>query len=206
MNSYQAFDEKVAVSNQFPNAISCLTRAFQDDPVLAYLFEDDEQRPLLLSAFFANRIAVNSPTDELLVPVKPDDSSAAALWERPEKDSTNDSTFSAMVAGLTAILGQDWITDRLVNLFVLGEAKPKTPHWYLGFVGTLPEARGKGLASALISSVTEICDAENIPAYLESSSPDNVPLYERHGFRITGEAKIKDGPTVPLMWRDPTPD
>ena len=73
-------------------------------------------------------------------------------------------------------------------------------------MGTLPEARGKGLASALISSVTEICDAENIPAYLESSSPDNVPLYERHGFRITGEAKIKDGPTVPLMWRDPTPD
>ena len=55
MNSYQAFDEKVAVSNQFPNAISCLTRAFQDDPVLAYLFEDEEQRPLLLSAFFANR-------------------------------------------------------------------------------------------------------------------------------------------------------
>ena len=206
MNSYQAFNEKVAVSKQFPNAISCLTRAFQDDPVLAYLFEDEEQRPLLLSAFFANRIAVNSPTDHLLVPMKPDDSSAAALWERPEKDPTNDSTFSAMVAGLTAILGEEWITDRLVNLFVLGEAKPKTPDWYLGFVGTLPEARGKGLASALISSVTEICDTENIPAYLESSSPDNVPLYERHGFRITGEAKIKDGPTVPLMWRDPTPD
>ena len=91
-------------------------------------------------------------------------------------------------------------------MLVLGKAKPKTPHWYLAFVGTVPESRGKGLASGLISSVTEICDAENIPAYLESSSPDNVPLYERHGFRITGEAKIKDGPTVPLMWRDPIPD
>ncbi|CAI8387295.1 MAG: Uncharacterised protein [Acidimicrobiales bacterium AG-410-I20] len=206
MNKYQDFEEKVADLNQYPNAISCLTRAFQEDPVLSYLFEDEEQRPLLLSAFFANRIAVNSPTDQLLIPLEPDTGSAASLWERPEKDFTNDSTFSAMVAGLTAILGQEWITDRLANLFVLGEAKPKTPHWYLAFVGTLPEARGKGLASALISSVTEICDTENIPAYLESSSPDNVPLYERHGFRITGEVKIKNGPIVPLMWRDPMTD
>ena len=203
MNIINKSPVSVASSGHYPNAISCLTRAFQDDPVLAYLFEDEQQRPLLLSAFFANRIAVNSPTDQLLVPIEPDDSSAAALWERPEKDLNNDSTFSAMVAGLTAILGQDWITDRLVNLFVLGEAKPKIPHWYLGFVGTRPESRGKGLASALIKSVTNICDQEKIPAYLESSNPDNVALYESHGFRVTGEAAIKNGPKVPLMWRVP---
>ena len=139
MNKYQDFEEKVADLNQYPNAISCLTRAFQEDPVLSYLFEDEEQRPLLLSAFFANRIAVNSPTDQLLIPPEPEASLAASLWERPEKDFVNDSTFSAMVAGLTAILGQEWITNRLANLLVLGKAKPKTPHWYLAFVGTVPE-------------------------------------------------------------------
>jgi hypothetical protein len=32
-----------------------------------------------------------------------------------------------------------------------------------------------------------------------------VPLYERHGFGVTGEVAIADGPTIPLMWRDPRP-
>ena len=187
----------------YPEAVACLTAAFQEDPVLAYLFEDEEQRPLMLAAFFANRLASQNETDRLLVPSGLDARNAAALWEAPEKDSENDSTFNAVVAAGISLLGQDWISDRLVNLRVLGEAKPKERHWYLSFVGTRPESRGKGLASALIKSVTNICDKEKIPAYLESSNPDNVSLYESHGFRVTGEAVIKNGPKVPLMWRDP---
>ena len=187
----------------YPEAVACLTAAFQEDPVLSYLFEDEEQRPLMLAAFFANRLASRNETDRLLVPSGSDARNAAALWEAPEKDSENDSSFNAVVAAGISLLGQDWISDRLANLRVLGEAKPKDRHWYLSFVGTRPEARGKGLASTLIESVTNICDQEKIPAYLESSNPDNVSLYESHGFKVTGEAVIKDGPKVPLMWRDP---
>ena len=29
----------------YPEAVACLTAAFQEDPVLSYLFEDEEQRP-----------------------------------------------------------------------------------------------------------------------------------------------------------------
>ncbi len=187
----------------YPEAVACLTAAFQEDPVLSYLFEDEEQRPLMLAAFFANRLASRNETDRLLVPSGSDATNAAALWEAPEKDSENDSSFNAVVAAGISLLGQDWISDRLANLRVLGEAKPKDRHWYLSFVGTRPESRGKGLASTLIESVTNICDQEKIPAYLESSNPDNVSLYESHGFRVTGEVVIKDGPKVPLMWRDP---
>ncbi len=187
----------------YPEAVACLTAAFQEDPVLSYLFEDEEQRPLMLAAFFANRLASRNETDRLLVPSGSDATNAAALWEAPEKDSENDSSFNAVVAAGISLLGQDWISDRLANLRVLGEVKPKDRHWYLSFVGTRPESRGKGLASTLIESVTNICDQEKIPAYLESSNPDNVSLYESHGFRVIGEAVIKDGPKVPLMWRDP---
>ena len=187
----------------YPEAVACLTAAFQEDPVLSYLFEDEEQRPLMLAAFFANRLASRNETDRLLVPSGSDARNAAALWEAPEKDSENDSSFNAVVAAGISLLGQGWISDRLANLRVLGEAKPKDRHWYLSFVGTRPESRGKGLASTLIESITNICDQEKIPAYLESSNPDNVSLYESHGFRVTGEAVIKDGPKVPLMWRDP---
>ena len=194
---------RLTTSALYPEAVACLTASFQEDPVLSYLFEDEEQRPLMLAAFFANRLASRNETDRLLVPSGLDARNAAALWEAPEKDSENDSSFNAVVAAGVSLLGQGWISDRLVNLRVLGEAKPKDRHWYLSFVGTRPESRGKGLASTLIKSVTDICDQEGIPAYLESSNPDNVSLYESHGFRVTGEVVIKDGPKVPLMWRDP---
>ena len=43
----------------------------------------------------------------------------------------------------------------------------------------------------------------DVPVYLEASAARNVPLYERHGFRLTGEpVTLPDGPTVWPMWRD----
>jgi len=107
------------------------------------------------------------------------------------------------VAAVVAILGEEEAMAKLAALAPLLEAHPHTPHWYLAFVGTRPEGRGRGLASRLIAVVTDRCDAEGIPAYLESSDPANVPLYERHGFAVTGEVDIEGGPTIPLMWREP---
>jgi len=192
----------VADPKQYPDAAASLTEAFLEDPVLSYLFEDEEHRPLLLSAFFANRLASRAETDLLLLP-SGYEKSAAALWEKPEKDSQNDSSFSGAIAAAVTVLGEQWISDRLLNLGPLFEAKPETKHWYLAFVGTRPEVRGKGLASALIAEITETCDRAEMPAYLESSNLENVALYEKHGFRVTGEVTLKNGPIVPLMWREP---
>ena len=192
----------VADPKQYPDAAASLTEAFLEDPVLSYLFEDEEHRPLLLSAFFANRLASRAETDLLLLP-SGYEKSAAALWEKPEKDSQNDSSFSGAIAAAVTVLGEQWISDRLLNLGPLFEAKPKTKHWYLAFVGTRPEVRGKGLASALIAEITETCDKAEMPAYLESSNLENVALYEKHGFRVTDEVTLKNGPIVPLMWREP---
>jgi predicted GNAT family N-acyltransferase len=46
------------------------------------------------------------------------------------------------------------------------------------------------------------CDAERVPAYLESSKPANVPFYERHGFRVVGELAIEHGPPIWRMLRE----
>ena len=193
----------VADPKQYPDAAASLTEAFLEDPVLSYLFEDEEYRPLLLSAFFANRLASRVKTDRLLLP-SGYEKFAAALWETPDKNSENDSSFSGAIAAAVTVLGEQWLSDRLVNLGPLFEAKPETKHWYLSFIGTRPEARGKGLASTLITEITETCDKDKIPAYLESSNPENVALYEKHGFEVTGEVTLKNGPIVPLMWREPS--
>ena len=41
----------IAQPEQFPEANACLTEAFMEDPVISYLFEDAERRPLCFRHF-----------------------------------------------------------------------------------------------------------------------------------------------------------
>jgi GNAT superfamily N-acetyltransferase len=84
---------------------------------------------------------------------------------------------------------------------MMKKAHPEEPHWYLAFIGSDPDVRGKGYGQALMNSRLDRCDAEHAPAYLESSKPDNVPYYQRFGFDITGEITPPGGPTLIPMWR-----
>jgi GNAT superfamily N-acetyltransferase len=184
--------------------VATLAEAFATDPLLAFLFEDPARRPSLLAAFFANRLAGGRGFDEVVVPADADGGrTCAAVWVPPSGPDEPGPDFAAVGAGNMALLGEEWAVERLAPLAPLMEAHPVTPHWYLAFVGTVASARGRGLASACISEVTRRCDATGHGAYLESSDPANVPLYERHGFSVTSEVTIPGGPTVPLMWRDP---
>ena len=82
---------------------------------------------------------------------------------------------------------------------------PKSPeHWYLHYLGVEPRRQGKGLGGALLAPVLERCDAEGIPAYLESSTEPQPELYERNGFDLTDVFNMPvKGPPVREMWRDP---
>ena len=71
---------------------------------------------------------------------------------------------------------------------VLFEKKhPTQPHWYLGILGTDTVHQGKGVGSALMQPILERCDAEGLPAYLESSR-EGRPL------RITGREMVTCAP------------
>ena len=87
---------------------------------------------------------------------------------------------------------------------VMARHHPDRPHYYLQSIGVRQDSQGLGLGSALLKHTTALCDRNQMPAYLESSSPRNVPLYERHGFEVTGEEAIGDGgPPLSFMWREP---
>lgn len=81
---------------------------------------------------------------------------------------------------------------------------PRESHFYLQFIGVRQRHQGQGLGSALLREGTRLCDARELPAYLESSNSRSVPLYERHGFSVIHQqALAKSGPTVWFMWREP---
>ena len=84
------------------------------------------------------------------------------------------------------------------------QAHPRTePHYYLSLLGNHEEQRGRGLGMALLKENLMRIDAENMPAYLESSNPANNHRYKSVGFvPVTSFQAPHEGPTVTGMWRD----
>ncbi|MGB0096249.1 MAG: GNAT family N-acetyltransferase, partial [Solirubrobacteraceae bacterium] len=61
----------------------------------------------------------------------------------------------------------------------------------------------QGIGSALMKPMLDRCDRDGMPAYLEATSERNRRLYLRHGFDVTGEIRLPDGPSMWPMWREP---
>ena len=61
-------------------------------------------------------------------------------------------------------------------------------------------ALGTDTALALAHQLRR-CDEEGVAAYLESTNPANLTLYERHGFRTVGRIEVAPAPPVHPMLR-----
>ncbi len=85
----------------------------------------------------------------------------------------------------------------------MGSYHPSEPHWYLPLIGVDPTREAKGYGSALLKHALAQCDDEKQLAYLESSKPSNLPLYERHGFEILGTIQVRSSPPIWPMARRP---
>jgi ribosomal protein S18 acetylase RimI-like enzyme len=83
----------------------------------------------------------------------------------------------------------------------VSEFHPREPHWYLTFLGVDPARQGQGVGSALLKHALRRSDADGRPAYLEASSPNNVRLYERHGFELLAVVRSGDFPPLHPMLR-----
>ncbi|MCW2948842.1 MAG: acetyltransferase [Actinoallomurus sp.] len=177
-----------------------LGRAFADDPVWHWMFPRHPERMTDLFAMLLRHAHLPKGVSELAT--EGDSILAGALWDPPGRWKISLITQLRQAPVLVRVLG----TRTFPVLRGLGElerAHPERPHWYLAILGTDPPAQGRGLGSALLRSRLSRCDAERLPAYLESSKESNVPYYERFGFRVTGEMRMPGGPPVWPMWREP---
>jgi ribosomal protein S18 acetylase RimI-like enzyme len=180
-----------------------LADAFAEDPVFEWLID-----PKLRNRDQRMRTFFTSMSRSYLRQGKPcylaGDGSAAAMWAAPGKWSFPVSEMAIEAAPQTAALGRR-LQRALRTQLQIESLHPKSPkHWYLGYLGARRANQGQGLGSQLLREVLTKADADGVPAYLESSNERNVPLYERHGFKVVDETRaLGKGPKIYLMWRDP---
>jgi ribosomal protein S18 acetylase RimI-like enzyme len=195
----------VTVAEQVTDASvagAVLGRAFTTDPVFGWLLAGrgglERRLTYVFGAFAA--AALRKPNPQVLVTP---DRTAASIWLPPHGWRAPVSELVRYGPQLVRAFGSR--VPRALGLLSLVEKHhPAEPHWYLEAIGTVPEARGRGIGPTVLTPVLDRCDDERVPAYLESSNPRNIPFYERHGFVAMPLFALPAGcPVITPMWRDP---
>jgi GNAT superfamily N-acetyltransferase len=128
-----------------------------------------------------------------------DGHAGAALWLPPGVGPDEQAVITLLQRTGSAEVKKDGVA-----LFEqMASYHPREPHWYLPFIGVDPFHQGKGYGAALMKHALIPCDRDHTPAYLESSNPKNIPLYERHGFELLGTIQVGTSPPIFPMLRTP---
>ena len=177
-------------------AIATLTLAFGADPATRWTWPDPQAYlnafPRFAKAFGGAGFAKGGAHVV-------GDHAGTALWLPPGVEPDG----AALGELMRTTASPESMSDGMQVMQQMTSHHPREPHWYLPLIGIDPKHQGKGLGSALLAHATDICDRDGVPAYLESSNPRNVPLYQRHGFEITGEIQHGSSPTIVPMLRRP---
>lgn len=177
-----------------------LARSFDEDPVFRHLFRTDGRRAAALGRLFRRVTLEALPHGEVHVTAHGD---AAAVCYPPSAPRDSLLGTLRLVPALASAGGWRRLPGVLRTLSSIDEHHPQEPHYYLLFMGVLPERQGRGIGRALIEDLLRGPAATGMPAYLEATSPDNARLYERLGFRTVRELPLPGGgPVMRAMWRD----
>jgi len=188
----------VAITREHERASAALLgEAFYEDPFARFMFPADAHRRARFARMIASLLAATRGRTRAL---RTADGGAAAVWLPPGGAHLRWSEIARMLPIVPGF--RPGIVRTLLVLDHMDRLHPKEPHWYLMVVGSDPARRGQGHGRAVIQPVLDDCDRDGLPAYLESSSPDNVPYYARFGFEVTGEITRAGSPPLTPMWRD----
>jgi GNAT superfamily N-acetyltransferase len=173
-----------------------LTLAFGGDPPSRWAWPDPQQ---YLEAFPLFAQAFGGSAFELGTAYYHAGYSGVALWLPP--GATPDGEYLIQVIKDTVAHG---LRDAMFSMFEqMDSYHPTEAHWHLPLIGVDPPRQGRGIGLSLLNHVLKACDEQKVLAYLEATSPRNIPLYERQGFKALGSIQVADSPPIVPMLRKP---
>ncbi|MGB5868733.1 MAG: GNAT family N-acetyltransferase [Albidovulum sp.] len=187
---------KVADRSAQNEVLSGLTLGFSADPFMRWLYPKPDaflkHFPRVMN-FYGGRAFDNGAA------YRNDDCTAGVLWLPPNVYPEEDS--------LLACFEETVAPEKHSALFATFEQMdrfhPSDPCWHLAFIAVDPSCQGKGLGASLLQTSLEHCDADQKPAYLESTNPANLSLYTRFGFEQIGVIETDGAPPLFPMLRAP---
>ena len=190
------FETRQATQDELAQTVDCVVAAFITDPLARFAWPSPhdylQSMPLCVREFATGSFEHGSA----LVAAN---FCGSALWLPPGVHPNAE----ALEQLFRDTAKPEHLDDVLATVEKMGEWHPDEPHWYLPMIGVEPNAQKRGIGGALMSYGVSRCDQEGMPAYLESSNPRNISVYERHGFQVMGEIRVGEAPVITPMLRRP---
>ncbi|MGL5816282.1 MAG: GNAT family N-acetyltransferase [Phycicoccus sp.] len=158
--------------------VDTFVSAFAADPVIRFLFPDDQTYPRLSAAYGGHLFDRRVQHDTVWTTPAGD---SVAMWEAP--GGADDHALPAELdpqSRRRCVAYADAVRDRL----------PDEPHWYLGVLATHPRSAGRRLGRAVLGPGLTTATAAGLPAALETSSEINVGVYRRAGFETVAAFSV----------------
>ncbi len=177
------FSELVRLTeSQIEPAAETLARAFYDYPVFIYVFPDESERrnelPLLLRSFvhygilYGEVYATSRNLEGVTVWLPPDYPGGFSIAPEVSKDALDRMAY--------------WGSQ----VYPVRKRHVPSGHWFLEFIGVIPELQGKGYASTLLTPMLARIEREHLPCYLDTEVEKNVAIYQRYGFRAVDDSIV----------------
>jgi GNAT superfamily N-acetyltransferase len=178
-----------------------ITSAFADDPLLNWIAVQDARRMQRIGRLISTTVEFFMPVGETYIE---SGCAGCALWVKPSAPALSLWQIVQIMIMLGRVAGWRRLSEMTEFYRQFESLAPREPACHLFYLAVLPEARGQGIASALMQPVLQRCDAEGIPAYLENSNSRNLSLYERYGFKVTKIWQFtENAPPLWCMYREP---
>ncbi|KAJ5590342.1 hypothetical protein N7450_004314 [Penicillium hetheringtonii] len=195
---------------EYLNKVASLNgRVFDTDPVVTYMLLDmsQEERLTYLPTYWSTLVRSALMNDALIT--EADGWKAASVIIPRGKPSITFGPYCMRVScvfyGESVSLVSRWrlwsevsgMTDNAKRKGLHGQKE----YYYIFSIGTEHEHRGKGLARQIIQYHQKIARAENLPIWLEATSPSSRHLYLSVGFQeveeiVLGKGQVNEDATV----------
>lgn len=185
----------IASEEERHKVLSTITAAFIHDPIFRWVWPEPHSylsnMPAFAEAFGGGAIVSGSAQCTTGY-------CGAALWLEPGSYPDEDRIADI----IQHTVSPEKLEDVFSVLKLMGEHHPDEPVWHLAMIGVDPTKYGCGHGATMMHAFLERIDSAGLPAYLESTNPANITLYQRHGFETTGTIQAGESPKIYPMYRE----
>ena len=178
--------------------VEILSKAFEENRSVNFIVRQDNKKRQRIRSLMQYSLDVCSLFGEVWLS---EDRKASALVLYPASKKT---TLTSVWLGIQLIfraIGLGGIQKTLNREAQIKKLQPKESMAYLWFIGVYPPFQHSGIGSKLLQEVIEDVDKKNLPLYLETSTIENLPWYERFGFKVYDQLDL--GYTLYFLKREP---
>ncbi len=188
-------------SDDVKKACMVAGEAFQDDPIMIFVYPDEKERKqkakygFYMIYRYGMKFGLSYATSDNLEGI--------TIWLPPDK--VYPSTWTMMRMGgfyaMRKVGLKLKVMRRSMSVFKYEEERHRYhapfDHWYFQNIAVKPEEQGKGYGGLLISTMLKTVEGDGLPIYVETNTEKSVSIYQKYGFEILEHVIIPETP-IPL--------